>query len=618
MSKKLAKTSDPCSAMPMCKGSERGNSPTLVKRITSESCHTIEDFSFCDDEFEGILGLIAQRYDSDDVISSGEQETGPSSSSKGANGETDSQKTLMKKEQKENGKLTSKRKNVALECLLKAGDADGSGISSGTMQEKITADEKGEASTSKPFIKVITLPPLLDGGNCSVSQLFTKSTLGRYARQQRKTITIKKHDIQAEDVVLPPTTNKKDIAKKWKRRTCRKMSLIVEETTTSNSQTGNSKVGSPSLVKGHYDASEGDDTKPAVCKKANAADKLGSREQHPMLPSLINEKETAKKRKRGRASRKIAPILEETTTSKPPTENSEVALPTLVKDEDDTNSEGEAAAKSKLEVILETIKKNRNIIRLRPSKNGTADNKTRGKITFLEKGLKIVRNFSDNSKTVPHLPWIKIDRTHGTQVSSEPNVRITRNQLKKNPWLIHDRIKRERLENVQFFSSDLETATTSDIRRSTSLPDTPVSIHDLSSLSQNVSGSESLGYSDRTVTLKKHDVVMDPQCGSGSKQKVVKRKKLNLSWISESEEDSAPKMESLTTPTAHTSTAGNVQKVYPMNVKTIEVSIKIHTESYPSTRIVHQCDPAEGGSTVIHLPPVVFNVSSVATPSKYV
>jgi len=28
------------------------------------------------------------------------------------------------------------------------------------------------------------------------------------------------------------------------------MSLIVEETTTSNSQTGNSKVGSPSLVKG--------------------------------------------------------------------------------------------------------------------------------------------------------------------------------------------------------------------------------------------------------------------------------------------------------------------------------------------------------------------------------
>jgi len=59
-----------------CKGSERGNSPTLVKRITSESCHTIEDFSFCDDEFEGILGLIAQRYDYDDVISSEEQETG--------------------------------------------------------------------------------------------------------------------------------------------------------------------------------------------------------------------------------------------------------------------------------------------------------------------------------------------------------------------------------------------------------------------------------------------------------------------------------------------------------------------------------------------------------------
>jgi len=49
----------------------------------------------------------------------------------------------------------------------------------------------------------------LAGGNCSVSQLFTKSTLGRYARQQRKTITIKKHDIQAEDVVLPPTTNSK-------------------------------------------------------------------------------------------------------------------------------------------------------------------------------------------------------------------------------------------------------------------------------------------------------------------------------------------------------------------------------------------------------------------------
>ncbi|KAF6019170.1 hypothetical protein EB796_022473 [Bugula neritina] len=75
MSKELAKTSDPPSAMSMCKGSERGNSPTLVKRITSESCHTIEDFSFCDDEFEGILGLIAQRYDYDDVISSEEQET---------------------------------------------------------------------------------------------------------------------------------------------------------------------------------------------------------------------------------------------------------------------------------------------------------------------------------------------------------------------------------------------------------------------------------------------------------------------------------------------------------------------------------------------------------------
>jgi len=38
---------------------------------------------------------------------------------------------------------------------------------------------------------------------------------------------------------------------------------------------------------------------------------------------------------------------------------------------------------------------------------GTADNKTRGKIAFLEKGLKIVRKFSDNSETVPHLPWIK-------------------------------------------------------------------------------------------------------------------------------------------------------------------------------------------------------------------
>ncbi|KAF6019169.1 hypothetical protein EB796_022472 [Bugula neritina] len=443
----------------------------------------------------------------------------------------------MKKEQKESGKLMSKRKNVALECLLKA------------------------------------------GGNCSVSQLFTKSTLGRYARQQRKTITIKKHHIQEEDVVLPPTTNKKDIAKKWKRRTCRKMSLIVEETTTSNSQTGNSKVASPSRVKGHDDASEGND-KTTVCKKKNAADKLGSREQCAMLPFLINEKDTAKKRKRGRACRKVAPIMERTTTCKSQTGDSKVTLPSRVK--------------------------------------GTADNKTRGKITFLERGLKIVRNFSDNSKTVPHLPWIKIDRTHGTQVSSESNVRITRNQLKKNPWLIHDRIKRERLENVQFVSSDLETATTSDIRRSTSLPDTPVSIHDLSSLSQNVSGSESLGYSDRTVTLKKHDVVMNQQCGSGSKQKVVKRKKLNLSWISESEEDSAHKMESLTTTTAHTSTAGNVQKVYPMNVKTIEVSIKIHTESNPSTRIVNQSDPAEGGSTVIQLPPLVFNVSSVATPSKYV
>ncbi|KAF6019188.1 hypothetical protein EB796_022491 [Bugula neritina] len=568
-----------CSAL-KCKGSERGNSPTLVKRITSVSCHTIEDFSFCDDEFEGILGLIAQRYDYGDVISSEEQETGPSSSSKGASGEIKSQKTLMKKEKKESAKLMSKRKNVALECLLKAGDvggsavnsgttqekitadekgeattskpftkvitlpplldgdAGGSGISSGTMQEKITADEKGETSTSKPFSKVITLPPLLDGGNCSVSQLFTKSTLGRYARQQRKTITIKKHNIQAEDVVFLPTTNKKDFAKKWKRRTCRKMSLIVEETTTSNSQTGNSKVASPSLVKGHHDASEGDDAKTAVFKK-NAAGKLGSGEQRAMLPSLINEKAAAEKRKREK----------------------------------------------------------------------------------LVKGLKIVRNFSDNSKTVHHLPWIKIDRTHGTQVSSKPNVRITRNQLKKNPWLIHDRIKRERLENVQFFSSDLETAITSDIKRSTSLPDTAVSIHDLSSLSQNVSGSESLGYSDRTVTLKKHDVVMNPQCGSGSKQKVVKRKKLNLSWISESEEDSAHKMESHTSTTAHTSrgpTAGNVQKVYPMNVKTIEVSIKIHTESNPSTRIVHPCDPAEGGSTTIVLPPIEINVQSNSTSSKYV
>jgi len=45
----------------------------------------------------------------------------------------------------------------------------------------------------------------------------------------------------------------------------------------------------------------------------------------------FTEKDTAKKRKRGRDCRKIAPILEETTTSKPPTENSEVVLPTLVK-----------------------------------------------------------------------------------------------------------------------------------------------------------------------------------------------------------------------------------------------------------------------------------------------
>jgi len=42
----------------------------------------------------------------------------------------------------------------------------------------------------------------------------------------------------------------------------------------------------------------------------------------------------------------------------------------LSTDEDDTNSEGEAAAKSKLEAILEMIKNNRNVIRLRPSKNG--------------------------------------------------------------------------------------------------------------------------------------------------------------------------------------------------------------------------------------------------------
>jgi len=36
------------------------------------------------------------------------------------------------------------------------------------MQEKITADEKGKATTSKPFTKVITLPPLLDGKLCEI------------------------------------------------------------------------------------------------------------------------------------------------------------------------------------------------------------------------------------------------------------------------------------------------------------------------------------------------------------------------------------------------------------------------------------------------------------------
>ncbi|KAF6032114.1 hypothetical protein EB796_009614 [Bugula neritina] len=688
MSNQLAKTSDPCSAMPMCRGSERGNSPSLVKRITSESCHTIEDFSFCDDEFEGILGLIAQRYDiSDDVISSGEQQPAPpcfplqslipcttsSNRVQSADWRAESSAPLRSQGQtgghllanlppckktseaysriieeslpsivtrKENGKMMSKRTNVALQSLLETGDACGSGVTSGTKQKKITADEKGEATTSTPLTKVITLPPLLDGGNCSVSQLSTKSTLGRNARQRGKTIT-NKNNSQAVDVASPPVT------------------------------------------KSHHGDNEGDDNKTAVCKGRNAADEPESTEQCAMLPSLINEKDTARKRKRGRACRKIAPIIERTTTSNSQTENSKVAPPSTVKDKDtarkrkkrrtcrkiapimertttsksgttnskvtspstskghhgasernaskttvckdknaadepgsgrqirtlplllddesSTNSESEAAAKSKREAILEMIKSKRNIIRLRPSKNGTIiDNKTSGETTFLEKGLKTVRTFS-------------VNRTRETQLPCKTHVEITRNQLKENPWLIHDRIKRERLENVQLFSSDLEPATTSDSKKSTSLPETPVSIHNLSSLSQNVSSLESLAYSDRTVTLKKHDVVSEEKGCSGSKQKPVKRKKLNLSWVSDSE-DSAHKTDSLTT-TAHPSTAGNVQKVYPMNVKTIEVCIKLHTESNPSTRIVHQCEAAEGGFT-IRLPPIELNIHSANTPSK--
>jgi len=49
------------------------------------------------------------------------------------------------------------------------GDACGSGVTSGTKQKKITADEKGEATTSTPLTKVITLPPLLDGKLCLIS-----------------------------------------------------------------------------------------------------------------------------------------------------------------------------------------------------------------------------------------------------------------------------------------------------------------------------------------------------------------------------------------------------------------------------------------------------------------
>jgi len=47
--------------------------------------------------------------------------------------------------------------------------------------------------------------------------------------------------------------------------------------------------------------------------------------------NYFTEKDTARKRKRGRACRKIAPILERTTTSNSQTENSKVAPPSTVK-----------------------------------------------------------------------------------------------------------------------------------------------------------------------------------------------------------------------------------------------------------------------------------------------
>jgi len=50
-----------------------------------------------------------------------------------------------------------------------------------------------------------------------------------------------------------------------------------------------------------------------------------------LIFNYFTEKDTAKKRKRGRACRKIAPIMERTSTSKSPTGSSKVTLPTLVK-----------------------------------------------------------------------------------------------------------------------------------------------------------------------------------------------------------------------------------------------------------------------------------------------
>jgi len=58
------------------------------------------------------------------------------------------------------------------------------------------------------FIYALLKSDFLAGGNCSVSQLSTKSTLGRNARQRGKTIT-NKNNSQAVDVASPPVTKSK-------------------------------------------------------------------------------------------------------------------------------------------------------------------------------------------------------------------------------------------------------------------------------------------------------------------------------------------------------------------------------------------------------------------------